>query len=202
MTRLTLVRHGETAGQSSLRYYGATDVPLSEEGRAQMRRVRDALAAERFAAVYSSRLARAREGAAIVAGDPAVVRTVAAFDEVDFGRWEGWTREEIAARDPEHYRAWQAALGTGTFHYPGGEAREAFDARVVAGLGGLLATAPPGHLLMVLHRGVIAGILSALLQLPQGARAGLAIDLASIHVIEAAGRGWRPLVLNRIDHLT
>ena len=39
-TRLCIVRHGETAGQSSIRYYGSTDVPLSRLGEEQMRRAR------------------------------------------------------------------------------------------------------------------------------------------------------------------
>ena len=36
--RITLVRHGETTGQSSIRFFGQTDVPLSDVGREQMRR--------------------------------------------------------------------------------------------------------------------------------------------------------------------
>ena len=36
-SRLILVRHGETEGESSIRYHGRTDVALSELGRAQMR---------------------------------------------------------------------------------------------------------------------------------------------------------------------
>ena len=35
--RLWLVRHGETEGQSSIRYHGANDVPLSDVGRQQIR---------------------------------------------------------------------------------------------------------------------------------------------------------------------
>ena len=50
----------ETSGESSIRYYGSTDVPLSSLGEAQMRRVGQALAHERFDAVLSSRLRRAR----------------------------------------------------------------------------------------------------------------------------------------------
>src|SRR5208282_5591650 len=34
--RLILVRHGETEGESSIRYHGRTDVALSELGRTQM----------------------------------------------------------------------------------------------------------------------------------------------------------------------
>jgi broad specificity phosphatase PhoE len=64
--RLTLVRHGETVGQSSVRYYGRTDVELSDVGRAQMRRVREAVAGERFTAVFTSRLRRSVEAAALI----------------------------------------------------------------------------------------------------------------------------------------
>ena len=35
--RIWLVRHGETEGQSSIRYHGSNDVPLSDVGRAQIR---------------------------------------------------------------------------------------------------------------------------------------------------------------------
>ena len=82
-----------------------------------MRRAGAALAGERFDAVFSSRLQRARRGAGLVARGGLEPTPVAAFDEVDFGRWEGWTREEIAARDPEDFRRWQQAPET--FVYPG-----------------------------------------------------------------------------------
>src|SRR5215467_12847097 len=105
--RLTLVRHGETTGQSSVRYYGSTDVPLSRLGIEQMRHVGTALADERFDVLLCSRLQRSRQSAELAARRRLAPRPVAAFDEVDFGRWEGWTREEIAARDAECYRRWQ-----------------------------------------------------------------------------------------------
>ena len=195
--RIILVRHGETTGESSIRYHGATDVPLSPLGEEQMRRAGAALAHECFDAVLSSRLRRARRGAELVA--QRVPRPLAAFDEVDFGRWEGWTRGEIAARDPENFRHWQAQPET--FVYPGGECRQAFERRVAAGLGGLLAETPDGNVLVVVHRGVIAVILAQLLGLTPPARRALEIDLGSIHVVERRGAVWQAGVLNRIDHL-
>ncbi len=198
--RITLVRHGETTGQSSIRYYGATDVPLSDTGRAQMQRVRDALVSERFDAVFSSRLQRSAEAARIIGAAHGAVTPVAAFDEVNFGHWEGWTREEIAARDPEHYRVWQNAGPT--FCYPGGEARSDFHARVAAGLAALLSERSGQALLMVLHRGVIAILLAELLRLAAEERARLDIGLGSIHVVANAGGVWRAEALDRIDHLT
>ncbi len=197
--RITLVRHGETTGQSSLRYYGATDVPLSDLGREQMRRVREALAGEVFDAVFSSRLRRSCEAAALIADGRAAVTPMAEFDEVNFGRWEGWTREEIAARDPEQYRAWQR--NGHDFSYPDGESRPAFRVRVARGLSRVFEDHRPENALMVLHRGVIGNILAELLQLAPAERAQLAIDLGSIHVVRMVNGRWQIEALNRVDHL-
>ena len=43
MARLFLVRHGETELQSSMRYWGKTDVALGEMGRHQAETLRDRL---------------------------------------------------------------------------------------------------------------------------------------------------------------
>jgi broad specificity phosphatase PhoE len=196
--RLTLVRHGETEGQSSIRYHGRTDVRLSALGRTQMRRVRVALDAARFARVYASTLSRAVEAATIVGGATTIER-VAGFDEIDFGEWEGLTAEEIAARDPEPYAGWM--LDKAEFAYPGGESTRDFRARVVRALHELLTTAPDGDLLLVVHKGVIRAVLTELLQPDDSPRHRLTVPLASIHVICRDNGRWRAAGLDRTDHL-
>ncbi|MGH7863814.1 MAG: histidine phosphatase family protein, partial [Candidatus Binataceae bacterium] len=93
-SKLVLVRHGETVGESSIRYHGRTDVPLSDLGRRQMRAVRAALAGvsapSGYARVFTTPLSRARESAQIVAGHDRVV-AIEQFREVDFGLFEGLT---------------------------------------------------------------------------------------------------------------
>lgn len=154
MSRILLVRHGETEGESSIRYHGATDVALSEHGREQMRRVRRSLPDEAIDAVVASPLARAWEGARIVwPGAPVLLEE--AFREVDFGRWEGLTAEEIEALDPPLYREWREAAGD--FRFPGGERRSDFRARVVTGLERLLARRFRSPL-VVAHKGVVRTI--------------------------------------------
>jgi broad specificity phosphatase PhoE len=200
--RLVLVRHGETDGQSSIRYYGATDVALSDLGRAQMRCAAAALAGERFAAVYASQLSRAREGARIVSGRETVI-ALPGFNEVHFGDWEGLTDDEIRARDPARHAAWRAQLAARhDFQYPAGDSTAAFRRRVAATLHGLLADTPRDALLMVLHKGVIRTILNELLKLDTRDRGQLVLDLGSIHVVEARDGQWRAEVLDRVDHLT
>jgi broad specificity phosphatase PhoE len=157
LRQLVLVRHGETDGQSSLRFHGSADVDLSAEGRAQMQRV----AAELVRVpdvVVASPLKRSWR-AATIAGKGAPVRLEADFREIDFGRWEGLTKGEIQARDPVLYEDWQRhAPG---FEYPGGELRGAFRGRVQRGLERLLGE-PARDGLLVLHKGVIRTVVETL----------------------------------------
>lgn len=95
MTRLLLVRHGETDWNADGRLQGQTDRPLSDFGRQQARRLADELAAEDIEAIYSSDLARARETAEIVGTRLGLPVT---FDpdlrEKNWGTWEGLTAVE------------------------------------------------------------------------------------------------------------
>ena len=95
MTRLLLVRHGETDWNADGRLQGQTDRPLSDFGRRQARRLADELAAEDFEAIYSSDLARARETAEIV-GERLGLEAALDPDlrEKDWGTWEGLTAAE------------------------------------------------------------------------------------------------------------
>jgi broad specificity phosphatase PhoE len=153
-----LVRHGETDGESSVRFYGATDVDLSEAGRTQMRRLAADLRTEPADLVVASPLRRSWRSAWILTGG-APVRLENDFREVDFGRWEGLTTDEIRARDPILFEDWQAR--SDSFEYPGGESRKAFRERVLRGLERLLASEAQEPLVVV-HKGVVRTIVEAL----------------------------------------
>lgn len=166
LRHVVLVRHGETEGNSSTRFHGANDVALADAGREQMRRVRFALRREVFDQVFASPLQRSWEAARIVSGG-AAVRLVADLREVDFGRWEGLTREEIAASDPVLYRDWQSDRAN--FDFPGGEVRAEFRARVERALAGIEVSGVASALIVV-HKGTIRVIAQKLLgeALPDG----------------------------------
>lgn len=154
LRQILLVRHGETKGNSSVRYFGSTDVELSEEGRAQMARLALRLASRRVDLWLASNLRRSWEAAAILArGAP--VRIDPDLREIHFGKWEGLTREEIEARDPVRFQDWQA--GAEGFEYPGGEARAAFRGRIERALG-RIERSGAAHAAAVLHKGVIREI--------------------------------------------
>lgn len=167
LLRLVMLRHGETVGNSSVRFHGAGDVALSDPGRAQMRAAGRGLRQEVFDLVVASPLRRSWEAAKIVAG-AAPVRLEDGLREIDFGRWEGLTSEEIAVRDPVLHREWrERARG---FEYPGGELRAEFQGRVMQAFGRIEASGAEG-VLVVGHKGVIRTIAEKLLAaaLPEGA---------------------------------
>ena len=162
LRRIVMIRHGETVGESSVRFHGSTDVALSEEGRDHMREAGRALRGEVFDLVVASPLRRAWEGARIVSGG-APIRLEAGFREIDFGRWEGLTKEEIEASDPVLSQDWQSRASG--FEFPGGEPRADFAERVLAGLT-RLESSGAASVLLVAHKGVVRAIAEKLLGSP------------------------------------
>jgi broad specificity phosphatase PhoE len=184
LTRLILVRHGETLGQSSIRYYGATDVPLSEVGRAQAREARGHIPGEAFEAVWASSLCRAWQSAQIIAPHQRV-RLEWNFREIHFGRWEGLTRQEIEQVDPALYADWQAEKPG--FEFPEGESRADFRRRIERGLSHLRASETPS-VLVVAHKGVIRTLLE--LVTDQTLEAGMPQLGGVIHTSRNAAGIW------------
>jgi len=185
LTRIVIVRHGETLGESSIRYHGINDVELSSLGRAQAEDARRRLEGEEFDELVVSPLSRARESASIISPGTSM-QVEADFREVNFGRWEGLTREEIADLDPDLYDEWQR--NPREFGYPGGESRQDFRARVRRGLKRLLAGAARRPLL-VGHKGVIRVLAEELLGKELGPGEP---QLGAILRLEPRpGEGWR-----------
>jgi len=161
-TRLFLVRHGATQLTAEDRFSGAVGVDLSDEGRAQLARLSERLAAEPIRAVYASPLSRTVETAAILAAphrlDP--VRQDG-LREISHGRWEGLTRREVEARYPEEYAAWEE--DPFTFAPSGGESGVAVLARALPALREIVMKHPGQNVVIVSHKATIRLILSSLL---------------------------------------
>jgi broad specificity phosphatase PhoE len=158
LSRLVLVRHGETEGESSIRFHGITDVALNDLGRAQAREARKQVPGDRWDLVVTSSLCRAWQTALIIAPGRKV-RLEADFREIDFGRWEGLTKEEIAARDPILYQDWQGKVSG--FEFPDGERRADFRARTLRGLERVMASGATS-VILVAHKGVVRTIAEGL----------------------------------------
>ena len=200
---LVLVRHGETEGNSSIRYHGITDVKLSETGRAQMRAARREL--ERRlpggpAPIFTSPMSRAIESARLLTNERCPLIEIEQFREINFGLFEGLTAEEIHERYPDEHQRWTRQHRSPDFTFPGGDNRRAFTARVERGLDRMLSLCDEHHgaagsyALLVAHRGVIHTIVRRLIG------ADIIVELGSIQILQR-GSGWRAVHLDLIDHL-
>ena len=107
-TRIYLVRHGATALTEEDRFAGATEVLLSDEGRRQVEALAERLHGDTLDAVYASPLDRTMETArAIGAPHGLEPREEPDLREIDYGRLEGLTRDEVERDFTEEYDAWQ-----------------------------------------------------------------------------------------------
>jgi broad specificity phosphatase PhoE len=98
--QLLLVRHGVTAYNLTGRYTGQADVPLTELGQRQAVAVGKYLADEQLDVIISSDLQRARDTAlAIAQYHKLPVLEDPELREISMGEWEGYTPEEIQARN-------------------------------------------------------------------------------------------------------
>ena len=112
------------------RYQGQADPPLNDRGRAQARRVAEALRDQRLDALYASDLRRAAETAETIGRTTGlVVRYDPRLREIHQGEWQGLLVTEIERRYPDSFRRWQEAPLTVTL--PGGESIAQMQERVL-----------------------------------------------------------------------
>ena len=97
---VTLARHGETAWSLSGQHTGLTDIPLTERGEDEARRLGHRLHDRRFASVLTSPLQRARRTCEL-AGFGAQATDDPDLVEWDYGDYEGRRSKEIHAERPD-----------------------------------------------------------------------------------------------------
>lgn len=167
MTRLVLVRHGETVWHAENRYAGTSDIALTARGLDQAAQLGQWAAGAGLAAVWSSPLSRARQTAAVCA---VAARHPLQVDprlcELDFGEADGLTTREMQERFPEAVRAFHAdPVG---HHLPGGEDPAQAASRFTGCLAEITAAHPDGRVLVVAHTTAIRLALCALIGVPLG----------------------------------
>jgi probable phosphoglycerate mutase len=174
LAQVLLARHGETEWSATLKHTSRTDIPLTDTGREQARRLAPALAGRDLGLVLTSPLSRAIETCRLAGlGDAAQVRDD--LREWDYGDYEGITTAEIREQRPDWF-LWRDGC-------PGGETAAEVGVRadrIVAelrGVDGDAAVFAHGHLLRVLA--------ARWLGLPPERGASLALSTGTISVL-----GW------------
>jgi broad specificity phosphatase PhoE len=163
MSRIVMVRHGETVWHEENRYAGRSDIALTPKGQEQANKLARWATTAGVTAVWSSPLSRARNTAVPAAkalGLPLQIDE--RLTELDFGKSEGLTSVEMAQRIPEEYAAFR--LDPVTNFLPGGEdPAHAMDRAIPAIYAIAGATAPGSRSLIVAHNTLLRLVLCHLL---------------------------------------
>ena len=164
LTRLVLIRHGQTAWNAQARLQGQLDIPLDALGRRQAARLADALRDEGITAVVSSDLSRAWHTAQALAGPLGLpLLADAGLRERHFGGLQGRTRAQIDQDMPDLARRWHRREPD--FAPEGAESLRDFSARCLACVQRLVtahaAAQASGTLALVSHGGVLDSLYRA-----------------------------------------
>jgi probable phosphoglycerate mutase len=158
---LCVVRHGETDWNAQGILQGSIDVPLNDTGRDQARALAAALERAGIRAVHASTLARSRETALIIARSLRLAEPElhAGLGERHFGAIEGSAKAALARSRPELLRQIRERDPAGDF--AGGEAMDAFAARVQGAVHAIAARHRGERVLVVTHGWAIDVIVRA-----------------------------------------
>ena len=178
-----LARHGETAWSLSGQHTGLTDIPLTERGERDARRLGDRLRGRSFAMVLTSPLQRAARTCAL-AGFGTVADVDKDLVEWDYGDYEGRRSAEIHAERPD----WDVFRDG----CPGGESPEQVGARADRVVGRVRAV--EGDALLFSHAHFLRVLTGRWLGLDPGAGRYFLLGTASLSTLGYEHDRARPVI--------
>jgi broad specificity phosphatase PhoE len=165
MTRIILIRHGQTAWNKVERIRGQVDIALDETGLIQAAATARRVAEDwQPSAVVCSPLRRAVQTAEVIARQVGQdVRPEPGLLDINFGQWQGLSPAEVEDRWPEMAHAWLTAPHT--VQFPGGESLDRVQQRSMTALHALLERHRGEELVAVGHTVVNRVVMCAVLGL-------------------------------------
>lgn len=198
---LYLVRHGETESNRERRYQGWTESPLSQEGILQAEKAAHFLGRQNLSGLYCSDLNRAFHTARVIGNSSGLKPEVTPLlREINFGRWEGMTFDEIEQQWGNEIRDWLDDPFNRSA--PDGETLDQVCARMKSFLDHLEAQAINGEsIAAVSHGGSIRALLFYVLGMDKAGFWDLKVANASISLIRRENGRFKVAYYNRTDHL-
>lgn len=200
MTKIILVRHGETDWNYVKRYQGHSDIALNQTGIEQAEFVAERLAGEDIHAVYSSDLKRAVQTAHCIASKHGLlVQQHKGFREIHFGRWEGYTYKQAMADKPDLLMA--IYYGNMEVCMPEGESFVLVQKRAIAALGECIEKNLGQTFVVVAHGGTLCTIICKVLEKSLSEIWSIEQKHTAISIIEYDNGKGKVSMLNDNKHL-
>ncbi len=165
VTKLILIRHGETLWNIEHRIQGQFDSPLTELGLTQAKALAKRLQNRPFAALYSSDLGRAYQTAhPISQATQLPIWVDQRLRERHFGHFQGLTRLEAEQQFPKEYHYFKTL--NPDHPLPNGESLKQFRQRCMNCFNDLVHKHRGKQILIITHGGVLINLLKHTLHLP------------------------------------
>ncbi|QXM06052.1 histidine phosphatase family protein [Crassaminicella indica] len=200
MTRLYLIRHGQTKWNIESRAQGSKNVELTEEGRNQAVLLAKSMKKYRIDAIYSSDLDRAYETAKILGKTMNLeVKKIDGLREMSFGEWEGLTNEEIQRSYLKDYTVWRNEPHKAII--PGGEKLLEVQKRGLKAIYDIVKENENKNIVVVSHGVIIKSIILGLMDIDLSYFYKIRQDNTCMNVIEYKSYGPVLVTLNNTCHL-
>jgi len=201
MSRIILVRHGHVDWLAPERFRGRAELPLSSLGRRQAQAVAGYIARSwKPEAVYTSPLGRCREtGAAIAAHLRLEPQPIEGLADIDYGEWQGLTRQQAKERWPDETELWFRAPHLAAI--PAGETLAAVLSRTSAAVQDVLRHHPDETVVLVGHDSVNRVLLLFALELPLSCYWNLRQDPCGISELLFDNDSFVICSINQTQHL-
>ena len=201
MTRIVLVRHGHVDWIAPERFRGRAERAMSDLGRRQARALANYVAKTwRLDAIYTSPLGRCRDTSAAIAAPFRLEPRVAdALCDIDYGEWQGLTREQAKERWPDEIELWFRAPHLAAI--PGGETLPVLLSRAAVALRKILRVHNSGTVVLVGHDSVNRVLLLFTLELPLSKYWHLRQDPCGLNELFFENDTFVIRSINQIQHL-
>jgi probable phosphoglycerate mutase len=183
MTRLFIIRHGETLWNEERRAQGIQDIVLSEKGKIQAECFANRLKEENIDFIYSSDLSRAYETAKILGNKiNKPVHVISDIREMNFGKWEGLTIDDIKLKYQDTYNIWRNTPHIAQI--PGAETMLQVQERAMKGVYNIIKKHPNKNIVLVSHGVAIKTIIFGLLDIDLSNYKKIRQDNTAINIID------------------
>ena len=200
MTKIFLVRHGESQWNVLKKVQGQQDILLTDKGILQANLIGDRLINEYIDKIYSSDLRRAYDTAVIIGKKIGLnnVIPIKEFREINFGKWEGMNHDELYKEYHNEIQIWRR--NPKNLNLKGAETLRGLQARVMRGMNKVLANNAGNNILIVSHGVALKTMILGLLDMDLSYYKNLTLNNTSLTIIEDRDYNRVIRVLNDTYH--